>query len=174
MTCLLCARLERDFLCQKGLGSITARKLHQALKALGFNPGPVDDVRGRLTIKAIRAFQCKYRLKVDGIAGLKAWAKIHEEIGTKRPARATEATNDSVACFSLWLEEAKRLSGALEGRGKGLNPKILGWAKRMRTWYPHDGMAWCGSIKGWKDHVGFYVDEEKTPIPFWAATSPML
>ena len=43
--------------------------LQVALRAYGFYSGPVDGVRGPGTDSAIRAFQAKKRLQVDGVAG---------------------------------------------------------------------------------------------------------
>jgi N-acetylmuramoyl-L-alanine amidase len=43
--------------------------LQEALRNAGFDPGPVDGVIGRQTRVAVRAFQKKNRLRVDGIIG---------------------------------------------------------------------------------------------------------
>lgn len=45
------------------------KQYQQWLKDLGYNPGPIDGVRGRQTVAAIKAFQTKHGLKVDGVVG---------------------------------------------------------------------------------------------------------
>jgi len=43
--------------------------IQECLKKLGFDPGPIDGVMGKQTRLAIRGFQGKHGLKVDGIVG---------------------------------------------------------------------------------------------------------
>ena len=54
-------------------------RLQQALKNLGFDPGPVDGSFGIKTDAAVRKYQAARSLKVDGIVGPKTWAKIHAD-----------------------------------------------------------------------------------------------
>ena len=54
-------------------------RLQQALKNLGFDPGPVDGSFGIKTDAAVRKYQAARGLKVDGIVGPKTWAKIHAD-----------------------------------------------------------------------------------------------
>lgn len=54
--------------------SITA--IQQALKAAGFNPGPIDGVRGPKTTAAIKAFQRSKGLVADGIVGPKTTSAL--------------------------------------------------------------------------------------------------
>lgn len=49
--------------------SASTLDLQRRLKALGFDPGPIDGKRGPRTIAAVRAFQDVFGLLVDGIAG---------------------------------------------------------------------------------------------------------
>jgi N-acetylmuramoyl-L-alanine amidase len=44
-------------------------QIQEALKKLGFNPGVIDGKAGKITKKAVEAFQEKYGLVVDGKAG---------------------------------------------------------------------------------------------------------
>ena len=50
------------------------------LKSLGFYKGDVDNSFGPLTDKAVRSFQKKYSLKVDGFVGPNTWSKIFDVI----------------------------------------------------------------------------------------------
>src|SRR5262245_27402503 len=54
------------------------RDLQQALKALGFDPGPVDGVFGARTQGAVKAFQQAREIAVDGVVGRVTWINIDE------------------------------------------------------------------------------------------------
>ena len=54
------------------------------LKALGYDPGEVDDKPGPMTREATRKFQQDNGLEADGLIGQKTWAKLvgeHEKQG---------------------------------------------------------------------------------------------
>lgn len=52
------------------------------LSNLGYDPGPIDNIRGPLTISAIKRFQADHPpLAVDGIAGPKTCARLKEVYG---------------------------------------------------------------------------------------------
>jgi len=57
-------------------GEAVAR-LQTALNSLGFNCGKVDGIFGAKTEAAVKAFQKRYGLKVDGIVGYQTWSKIN-------------------------------------------------------------------------------------------------
>ncbi|WP_027625516.1 N-acetylmuramoyl-L-alanine amidase [Clostridium lundense] len=50
--------------------------IQNRLNYLGFNCGIVDGDFGSKTLAAIKAFQCKYGLDVDGIIGQNTWKKL--------------------------------------------------------------------------------------------------
>lgn len=54
------------------------RAVQERLKALGFDPGPVDGVFGKLTKTAVLSYQRRYRdfLIVDGIVGRNTWRML--------------------------------------------------------------------------------------------------
>ena len=56
--------------------NVSVKSVQAALQKAGFNPGKVDGVCGEKTVAAIRAFQAKEGLKVDGVVGSATWAKL--------------------------------------------------------------------------------------------------
>jgi peptidoglycan hydrolase-like protein with peptidoglycan-binding domain len=63
---------------QKGSNDPAVRDLQEALKALGYNPGPVDGVFGATTETAVKAFQQAKGITADGIVGKITWINIDE------------------------------------------------------------------------------------------------
>lgn len=55
---------------------VIVKTLQKALKARGFDCGYIDGVFGIKTDKAVRAFQTKLGLRVDGVVGPKTWAAL--------------------------------------------------------------------------------------------------
>lgn len=116
---------------------MTTLDIQRRLKALGHDPGPLDGVRGRLTIAAIRSFQASCGLVPDGLVGPKTAAKLF-------PERASLPAAALVPQLRPWHAEAVRLLGTREGRGKADNPRILRWAEALHIGFRHDATAWCG------------------------------
>ena len=134
---------------------MTTLEIQRRLKALGFDPGPVDGVRGRLTIRAIKAFQTANGLVVDGIVGERtrdALDHVDEPspplppVGPARPAPSPPRGEGGG--LPPWYEEALRLKGIREAAGDADNPTILGWARRLRLAYRKDSIPWCGLFAG--------------------------
>lgn len=61
--------------------------LQRRLSSLGFNPGPLDGIRGDLTIAATRAFQEKFGLVVDGVAGPQTSRALLQATTPAKPGR---------------------------------------------------------------------------------------
>jgi len=134
---------------------VNTLEIQQRLAALGFDPGPLDGVRGRLTVRAIKAFQTKQGLAADGIVGARTEAALGM-VGSRHPspspspqgggesARAGFRPSVEGLAAMPWYEEALRLKGVREAAGASDNSIILGWAKRLGLLYRHDSTAWCG------------------------------
>ena len=134
---------------------MNTRDIQTALKAAGFDPGPIDGIRGRMTIAAIKRFQAEKNLDVDGIVGPKTAAKLFAEDVPKDEDFATPTTMP-------WLEEAFRLIGTREQRGHGSNEAIMGWAERLElTSYNDDDIPWCGLFTA--HCIGSQLPEETLP-----------
>jgi|SRR5262245_28710188 len=63
---------------KKGSTDPAVRDLQEALKALGYDPGPVDGQFGAKTETAVKAFQQAKGITVDGIVGRVTWINIDE------------------------------------------------------------------------------------------------
>jgi uncharacterized protein (TIGR02594 family) len=153
---------------------MTTLDIQRRLKTLGFDPGPLDGVRGRLTIAAIRAFQVSVGLDADGIAGPQTLAKL----GAQNTSSSPDA---EFLQLRPWYAEAVRLQGVREAAGAADNPMLLSWARRLSLAYPRDSIAWCGLFAA--HCVGLSLPEEPLPanplgarnwLRFGVATEPGL
>lgn len=52
------------------------REMQARLKFLGYDPGPIDGRYGWRTLRAVRTFQARFGLPVDGIAGVRTQGKL--------------------------------------------------------------------------------------------------
>lgn len=132
------------------------RDIQAALKAAGFDPGPVDGVRGRRTISAIKAFQQRHGLAADGIVGPRTAAKLFE--GAAPPAEARFDIPGAIP----WLQAAFELLGTREKPGRGSNEAILGWAHDLEILsYNDDDIPWCGLFV--THRIGSQLPDETLP-----------
>ena len=115
---------------------MNTRQIQQALKDKGFDPGPIDGVRGRLTIRATMDFQRANGLEVDGIVGPVTSAKL---FGEGAPSR-----EGPVTAREPWMIEGLRLVGIKEDTSSRSNPLIIGWGNSLRIAYGNDEIPWCG------------------------------
>lgn len=115
---------------------MTIVQLQTALKAAGFDPGPVDGAYGPRTRSAVVALQARHGLVQDGIAGPRTQAAL---AGAPVPA-----ATPLVPAALPWLAEAARLIGTTEIAGPSHNRTILDWAKAARISYAEDEVPWCG------------------------------
>lgn len=116
----------------------TISAIQRALSEKGFDPGEIDGIWGRRSIRAARAFQAASGLTADGIVGPKTLAKLLGD------AVASAGGAAAASGPAVWYEEAKRLLGVREGQGASDNPQILDWADDLDIHYPHDDIPWCG------------------------------
>lgn len=119
--------------------------LQKTLKALGFNPGPLDGLPGRLTTAAVIAFQRSKGLQPDGIVGPATLRALAE--------RAPAATGAALSGYPMtpWVEVALRDLGVREVAGSGSAPAIRAMWERAGGWVADffrrnggDEVAWCG------------------------------
>jgi uncharacterized protein (TIGR02594 family) len=135
-------------------------EIQRALKAQGFDPGPIDGIRGRATIAAIRAFQAHNGLEVDGIAGPQTLKKLF-------PGMAAPGSGGGVATAEIipgtmpWMDEAVRNVGVTEDTGPGNNPLLIGWGDDLDIDYSADSIPWCGLFVA--HCIGSQLPEEPLP-----------
>lgn len=60
---------------------VAVRGAQRRLIELGFDPGEIDGRFGPNTEKAVKAFQKRYDLDVDGIVGPKTWERLNSPDG---------------------------------------------------------------------------------------------
>ena len=130
---------------------MTTLDIQRRLGALGYDPGPADGIRGRLTTAAIRRFQSANGLAADGLAGPTTRAELCAARGGEPAADGGTAVGQPGATelqMRPWHAEALRLEGIVEGFGAADNPRILGWADDLELNYERDSIAWCGLFVG--------------------------
>jgi uncharacterized protein (TIGR02594 family) len=117
------------------MGSEAVRRIQQALKDKGFDPGEVDGIWGRNTITAVKQFQTQQGLEVDGVVGPQTTAAL---FAGAPPASPTAGP------LLPWFEEARHLVGTKEVLGSKNNPVIMDWATSLDINYTGDDVPWCG------------------------------
>lgn len=113
--------------------------IQRALKARGFDPGPLDGVMGRMTLGALRAFQRARQLEPDGIVGPKTAAALFDP-----PGEGGRTPGDDPP----WHVEARRHLGLKEVSGRAHAGTILSWLAELGASWRDDETAWCGAYVG--------------------------
>lgn len=121
----------------------------RALKAQGFDPGPLDGIWGRLTAAAVKAFQRKNGLPVGLLT-----PETERAILTNAPAQLQQTG-------LVWYDEAIRLMGTAERPGPANNPVVLDWAEDLDIAYGDDDIPWCGLFTA--HCIGSMLQDEALP-----------
>lgn len=140
--------------------SYSVADVQARLKALGYDPGPIDGIRGRRTMAAVSQFQRAHGLEDDGLVGPKTAPAL---FGTSRQQQQQIAGKPASAFPDAmpWLVEARRLEGTREIAGKRHSPVIMGWAQKLGLWYPDDETPWCGLFAA--HCIGSQLPDEALP-----------
>ena len=114
------------------------KKLQTRLKALGYYSGSIDGVYGSGTIKAIRAFQERNKLTVDGVAG----ANTQKVLYSSSAKKAADDAEDE-------KEEDTTDDGTLREGSRGQAVKTLQEKLKKLGYYSGsiDGVYGSGTIK---------------------------
>lgn len=135
---------------------ITTAQIQKALIARGHDLGPsgADGVNGRLTTRALKAFQRGRGIAQSGVADRATLGQLFPD----KP-------NLQLQAKPPWDVEAKRLMGVKEIAGARSNPTILGWAQRSGGWvasfFKNDDTPWCGLFVG--HCIGLTLPDEPLP-----------
>lgn len=109
---------------------IEYRWVQARLKALGFDPGPVDGVRGPRTDAAVVAFKRSIGLRPRPYVGPLTLAALEP---------ATRAVEPSLP----WMAEAAKMRGLHERRNVA---QLRRWFDRSVAWIDPREIAWCGAF----------------------------
>lgn len=148
------------------LESVHVKAIQRALRAQGFDPGPLDGDFGPLTRKAVKRFQLKNGLSPDGVVGPVTWAALG---GTLPPA--TPFASDLRSRLAAFAEQeaarALRWTGATSEAERYLGP-LRAPMRRLG----HIGSApvlydWCAAFVTYCCRgAGIAVPDQ--PDGFWA------
>lgn len=83
---------------------VTTRRVQQALADAGFDPGPVDGIRGRRTILALKAFQSAHGLAATGLT----------DAATARALLGPDVREADLPDATPWMDQATRMKGLHE------------------------------------------------------------
>jgi len=128
-------------------GSADVAALQVAMGALGLYPHPVDGISGPWTQGAVRTFQSRHGLTVDGIAGPQTRVALGKRgkpnLGA-RPMRVGKRGWD-VAALQFLLHERGFEPGSFDG-GFGLNTKNAVRRYQAAAGLQVDGVAGTGTL----------------------------
>jgi uncharacterized protein (TIGR02594 family) len=106
------------------------KAVQRRLVSLGFSPGPIDGIPGRLTRGAVSRMQASRGLNRHGLVDASTLVELFG------PPETSSAS---------WMSVARSLLGTEERPGWGRsNPEILKMAERLDIDYPDDDVPWCG------------------------------
>ncbi len=90
-------------LLKKGSTGSLVKELQSKLKAIGLYSGPLDGDFGNGTDAAVRSFQSRNKLTVDGVVGPSTWEKLKQSTGYEGTGNSNTGSNNgsSNASFSV-------------------------------------------------------------------------
>lgn len=131
----------------------TVRNIQTALNSHGYQI-PIDGAWGRLTLNAVKQFQRKNGLEVDGIVGPLTSAKLFA-VGVKTVDYG----------YAPWMERVNQVMGLHERRDNTLLRRILGRSGKVLG--DPAQTPWCGWLVN--SAIAEFVPEEALPSNPFAA-----
>jgi cell wall-associated NlpC family hydrolase len=144
-----------------GSSGTQVAKLQNELKAAGFNPGPIDGEFGPRTAAAVKSYQRRNQLDVDGIVGPRTWKALSTDQYTApsgahgrpqpapRPVGHVPAPAPSAGAsgkVDAMLNEARSHLGFHEGAGNS-NPFSHALGRPSEAWCA-DFVSYCAQKAG--------------------------
>ncbi|MEF3365337.1 peptidoglycan-binding protein [Methylocystis sp. 9N] len=100
---------------KQGSNDPAVRDLQEALKALGYDVGPVDGVFGAKTESAVKKFQQAKEIAVDGVVGRITWINI-DEADQSHPALKIGSAGLPVRRLQSRMSAVGYNTGGVDGR----------------------------------------------------------
>lgn len=122
--------------------SHTTANVQRRLATLGFDPGPVDGIRGRKTIAAVKAFQRSRRIAADGIVGQVTLGELFADPMGKKPKPVGKP--ETAPDYAPWMDLARRKQGLHERRDNSALRTFLKLGKG--TIGDPAKIPWCGDF----------------------------
>ncbi len=99
----------------KGSNDPAVQDLQAALKALGYDPGPLDGVFGARTETAVKKFQQHREINADGVVGRVTWINI-DESDQSHPVLRAGSTGLPVRRLQSRMSAVGFDTGGVDGR----------------------------------------------------------
>ena len=100
---------------KRGSNDPAVRDLQEALKTLGFDPGPVDGSFGAATESAVKKFQEAREIAADGVVGRVTWINI-DEADQSRPILSVGSAGLPVRRLQSRMSAVGFDTGGVDGR----------------------------------------------------------
>lgn len=100
---------------KKGSNDPAVRDLQEALKALAYDPGPLDGFFGAKTEGAVKNFQQARGIAADGVVGRVTWINI-DEADQSHPALKSGSTGLPVRRLQSRMSAVGYDTGGVDGR----------------------------------------------------------
>src|SRR5262245_2302166 len=100
---------------KKGSNDPAVRDLQEALKVVGFDPGPLTGVFGEQTESAVKKFQQAREIPADGVVGRVTWINI-DEADQSHPVLRTGSTGLPVRRLQSRMSAVGFDTGGVDGR----------------------------------------------------------
>lgn len=133
------------------------RTLQLALRTLGYDPGPIDNIYGALTRAAVKAFQTDAGIEIDGIYGPETDGALRAAMD-RSPAAKPPMPPVGDGVEPPWLVWARAQKGIHERRDSST---VLSWLQEFASWVTTPSTAWCGAFMGMA--IGQTLPEEPVP-----------